>query len=216
MNDWLRLDSGANTPAYNMALDEALLENAATLGQPVLRFYDWTEPCATFGYSQKIAQIEAATKLRPLIRRCTGGGLVPHDGDWTYSLIFTPDHEWSTLSATESYRRVHELLQTAFKLIGIETKMANSCRRPKPGECFEGHELHDLLWNGKKVAGAAQRRNRHGLLIQGSVQPAADWAKEDWRDCLSQGAPRLEAPPKARAHELAGAKYSRDEFKRKR
>ena len=49
MKDWLRLDSGANTPAYNMALDEALLENVATIGQPVLRFYDWTEPCATFG-----------------------------------------------------------------------------------------------------------------------------------------------------------------------
>ncbi|MDP6036237.1 MAG: octanoyltransferase, partial [Verrucomicrobiota bacterium] len=77
MNDWLLLDSGTNTPAYNMALDEALFENAATFGQPVLRFYDWSEPCATFGYSQKIAQIEAATNLRPLIRRCTGGGLVP-------------------------------------------------------------------------------------------------------------------------------------------
>ena len=216
MNDWLRLDSGANTPAYNMALDEALLENAATLGQPVLRFYDWTEPCATFGYSQKIAAIEAATDLRPLIRRCTGGGLVPHDGDWTYSLIFPPDHEWAGLTATESYRRIHELLQTAFAKLGIRATLADCCRRPRPGECFAGHELHDLLWQNKKIAGAAQRRNRHGLLIQGSVQPSADWAKEDWRDCLSQGAPRLEATPKARAHELAGAKYSRDEFNRKR
>jgi lipoate-protein ligase A len=76
--------------------------------------------------------------------------------------------------------------------------------------------LHDLLWQNKKIAGAAQRRNRFGLLIQGSVQPLADWAKEDWQDYLSQGAPRLEATPKARAHELAGAKYSRDEFNRKR
>ena len=167
MKDWLRLDSGANTPAFNMALDEALLENAATLGQPVLRFYDWTEPCATFGYSQKIAAIEAATDLRPLIRRCTGGGLVPHDGDWTYSLIFPPDHEWTALPATESYHRTHALLQQAFGEIGVETELAKSCRRPKPGECFEGHELHDLLWNGKKISGAAQRRNRHGLLIQG-------------------------------------------------
>ena len=216
MNDWLRLDSGANAPAYNMALDEALLENAATLGQPVLRFYDWAEPCATFGYSQKIAAIEAATDLRPLIRRCTGGGLVPHDGDWTYTLIFPPDHEWAGLTATESYRRIHELLQTAFAKLGIRATLADCRRRPRPGECFAGHELHDLLWQNKKIAGAAQRRNRFGLLIQGSVQPLADWAKEDWQDCLSQGAPRLEATPKARALELAGAKYSRDEFNRKR
>ena len=65
--DWLLLISGPSDPAYNMAVDEALLENASTLGQPVLRFYDWTEPCATFGYSQKIDQIEATIKLRPLI-----------------------------------------------------------------------------------------------------------------------------------------------------
>jgi len=216
MKDWLRLDSGANTPAYNMALDEALLDNAATLGHPVLRFYDWTEPCATFGYSQKITQIEAATNLRPLIRRCTGGGLVPHNGDWTYSLIFPPDHEWAGLAATESYLRTHKLLQAAFKDIGAETKLAKSCRRPKPGECFEGHELHDLLFNGKKIAGAAQRRNRLGLLIQGSVQPPADWAQQIWQDCLSQGCSQLEDLPDARAHELDEAKYSKDEHNRKR
>ena len=216
MKDWLRFDSGANTPAYNMALDEALLENAETLGQPVLRFYDWTEPCATFGYSQKIVQIEATTKLRPLIRRCTGGGLVPHDGDWTYSLIFPPNHEWAGQSATESYQRAHELLQAAFEKIGVETVLADCCRRPKPGECFEGHELHDLLWNGKKIAGAAQRRNRLGLLIQGSVQPAGDWSPIDWQDCLGQGCSQPENSPGARANELAEAKYSRDEFNRKR
>ena len=216
MNDWLRLESGANTPAYNMALDEALLENAATLGQPVLRFYDWTEPCATFGYSQKIAVIETATDLRPLIRRCTGGGLVPHDGDWTYSLIFPPDHEWALLTATESYRRTHKLLQAAFEKIGVETELAKSCRRPKPGESFEGHELHDLLWNGKKIAGAAQRRNGHGLLIQGSVQPAENWSQTIWRNCLNQGCPMVEDIPAARARELAETKYSKAEHNQKR
>lgn len=216
MKDWLRLNNGPCEPAYNMALDEALLENAATLGHPVLRFYDWTEPCATFGYSQKITQIEAATNLRPLIRRCTGGGLVPHDGDWTYSLIFPPDHEWAGLAATESYQRTHTLLQASFKEIGVETELAKSCRRPKPGECFEGHELHDLLFNGKKIAGAAQRRNRHGLLIQGSAQPADHWPQTIWQDCLSQGCSQLEDLPDARAHELDEAKYSKDEHNRKR
>ena len=216
MKDWLRLDSGANTPAYNMALDEALLENAATLGQPVLRFYDWTEPCATFGYSQKIAAIEAATDLRPLIRRCTGGGLVPHDGDWTYSLIFPPDHEWAGLTATESYRRIHELLQTAFAKLGIRATLADCCRRPRPGECFAGHELHDLLWQNKKIAGAAQRRNRHGLLIQGSVQPLVDWSKQIWKNELGDDCEMLLETPNTRTIELAKDKYSAEAFNRKR
>ncbi len=94
-----------------MALDEALLEAAARLGRPVLRFYGWTEPAATFGYFQKYAEVERATLLRPLIRRPTGGGIVPHDADWTYSLVFPPDHEWHSLKAEESYRRVHEWIQ---------------------------------------------------------------------------------------------------------
>ena len=216
MNDWLRLDSGANPPAYNMALDEALLETIADIGRPVLRFYDWTAPCATFGYSQKIAQIEAATKLRPLIRRCTGGGLVPHNGDWTYSLIFPPDHEWAKLAATESYLRTHKLLQAAFKVIDVKTELAKSCRRPKPGECFEGHELHDLMWNGKKIAGAAQRRNRHGLLIQGSVQPLVDWSKQMWKNELGDDCETLLETPNTRTIELAKDKYSAEAFNRKR
>lgn len=216
MMNWLLLESGPGEPAGNMALDEALLEHAARLGQPVLRFYDWTEPCATFGYSQKITDIEAATALRPLIRRCTGGGLAPHDGDWTYSLIFPPGHEWTTLPAAESYRRTHALLQTAFQKIGIETELANCCRRPKPGECFEGHELHDLLWNGKKIAGAAQRRNRFGLLIQGSVQTLGDWLQQDWMDALAGDCAILDETPQTRAGELAATKYRLDSYNRKR
>ena len=216
MMNWRFHESGPGDPAYNMALDEALLENSATIGQPVLRSYDWTQSCATFGYSQMIAHIESATALRPLIRRCTGGGLVPHDGDWTYSLIFPPGHEWTTLPAAESYRRAHALLQTAFQEIGIKTELANCCRRPKPGECFEGHELHDLLWNGKKIAGAAQRRNRFGLLIQGSVQPLGDWPQQDWMDALADDSAILNEIPQARAEELAAMKYSLDSFNRKR
>ncbi len=216
MKDWLRLDSGPGEPAYNMALDEALLENAATLGRPLMRFYDWTGPCATFGYSQKIAQIEAATNLRPLIRRCTGGGLVPHDGDWTYSLIFPPDHEWSRLTATESYHRTHKLLQNAFQKIAIETVLADCCQRPKPGECFEGHELHDLLWNGKKIAGAAQRRNWHGLLIQGSVQLLEDWNRQNWQNAFADDSRLLFELPDGRARELVETKYSKAEHNRKR
>ena len=123
MNSWLLLNSGKCAPAFNMALDEALLEAVSRLGRPVLRFYGWTEPAATFGYFQKYADVERATLLRPLIRRPTGGGIVPHDADWTYSLVFPPDHEWHLLKAEESYRRVHEWIQSAFAQLKIETEL---------------------------------------------------------------------------------------------
>jgi lipoate-protein ligase A len=180
MNSWLFINSGKCDAAFNMALDEALLENAARLGKPVLRFYGWTEPAATFGYFQKFSEVGRATHLRPLIRRPTGGGIVPHDADWTYSAIFPPGHEWHLRKVEESYRRIHDWLRLAFAELKIETELAPCCKKSLPGQCFAGHEKFDLLWCGKKIAGAAQRRNKSGLLIQGSIQkPDAENQKSE-------------------------------------
>jgi hypothetical protein len=71
METWFLIRSGPGAPAYNMALDEALLESVPRLGLPVLRFYSWTEPAATFGYLQNYSQAAALTRLRPLVRRPT-------------------------------------------------------------------------------------------------------------------------------------------------
>src|SRR5882757_2351546 len=169
--NWLLLNSGKCAAAFNMALDEALLEAMPRLQKTVLRFYGWTEPAATFGYFQKFSEVERATQLRPLIRRPTGGGIVPHDADWTYSAVFPAGHEWHSLKAEESYRRIHDWLRLAFAEMNVETELAPCCKKSLPGQCFVGHEKFDLLWRDKKIAGAAQRRNRLGLLIQGSVQP---------------------------------------------
>ena len=224
---WLLLKSGPCPPAFNMALDEALLESVSRLGRPVLRFYDWTEPAATFGYFQKYADVERATHLRPLIRRPTGGGIVPHDADWTYSLVFPPGHEWHSLKAEASYRRVHEWIQAAFAKLKVATTLAPNARKTGPGQCFVGHEKFDLLWNGRKIAGAAQRRNKLGLLIQGSVQSApislvrTDWQKAmcavgqlvsgiEWREFAPEDTLRK------RAEFLARQKYSQPAFIRKR
>src|SRR5690242_7405132 len=96
---WHLLDSGLGSACFNMALDEALLEAIAQVEVPLLRFYGWSEPAASFGYFQKYQEIARATLLRPLVRRPTGGGLVPHEADWTYSVIFPPTHEWYSLTA---------------------------------------------------------------------------------------------------------------------
>src|SRR5262249_39703324 len=122
-----------------MALDEALLETAPRLGQPVLRFYGWTEPAASFGYFQKYAEIERATVLRPLVRRPTGGGLVPHDADWTFSLAFPNGHAWYALRAPESYVRAHEWIRMAFARLGVEAELASNRKVALPGQCFAGH-----------------------------------------------------------------------------
>jgi lipoate-protein ligase A len=173
-----------------MALDEALLEAMPRLGAPVLRFYSWTEAAASFGYFQRYSEVERMTALRPLVRRPTAGGLVPHDADWTYSLAFPTVHEWYSLAAIQSYERVHRWIQSAFELLNVSTELAEG-RQVGAGQCFVGHEKFDLLWRGQKIAGAAQRRTRDGLLIQGSVQPTAiSERRSDWEKAMLDTATR--------------------------
>jgi lipoyl(octanoyl) transferase len=219
------VNSGPREAAFNMAFDEAVLEALPRFGQPVLRFYGWTEPAATFGYFQKFAEVERATRLRPLIRRPTAGGIVPHDADWTYSLAFPAGHEWHSLRAEESYRRAHAWIQAAFAALGAETELAAGCNKSAPGQCFVGHEKFDLLWHGRKIAGAAQRRNRLGLLIQGSVQPPPlPLARADWeRAMVATALPSSRATELdpdgllfARVAELMAQKYAQPTYHRKR
>lgn len=232
MNFWFSINSGQGDAAFNMALDEALLEAMGRLRTPVLRFYGWSEKAASFGYFQKFSSVERATLLRPLVRRPTGGGIVPHDADWTYSFAVPPGHEWYSLTAIESYRGIHEWIQRAFAKLSIETELASEGKPgaggPEiPGECFTGHEKFDVLWRGRKIAGAAQRRNKLGLLIQGSVQPPlASITREDWETAMQTAATEtfsIEWNPLspgenlwARATELARQKYSQSGYNRKR
>jgi lipoate-protein ligase A len=224
---WHFLNSGPCDAAFNMALDEALLEFAPHLGRPVLRFYGWTQPAASFGYFQHHAEIARATPLRPLVRRPTGGGLVPHDADWTYSLAFPPSHEWYSLPATESYQRAHEWVRDAFARMSVATELASCCRKSAPGQCFAGWEKSDVLWQGRKIAGAAQRRTKNGLLIQGSVQPPPlELAKADWqaamcvaaiaKHCTGWDELVVDGELLARAETLAQTRYSQARYNERR
>jgi len=207
-----------------MAWDEALLEHAARFGHPLLRLYGWTEPAATFGYFQRHAEIAASTPLRPLIRRPTGGGWVPHEADWTYAVIVPPRHPWYARSARDSYRHMHLWLQSAFARCGLVTELAGCCDHTGPGRCFGGGwEQNDLLFRGRKLAGAAQRRNQLGLLIQGSVQPIPRGLERTaWERALTADpeqawenlAPAAEL--KARVADLAANKYAGPQHNEKR
>jgi lipoyl(octanoyl) transferase len=221
------LHSGSNNSARNMAVDEALLEAMPRFGMPVLRFYSWTEPAASFGYFQKYADVERMTSLRPLVRRPTAGGLVPHDADWTYSLVFPTIHEWYSLTAIQSYERVHRWIQSAFANLSIATELASERHQAGAGQCFAGHEKFDLLWRGQKIAGAAQRRTRVGLLIQGSVQPPpTPLQRSYWEHAMQENVAQAtvvewnnfipDSLLNERIQFLAAQKYSQTAYNRKR
>jgi lipoate-protein ligase A len=152
---------------------------------------------------------------------------VPHDADWTYSLAFPPSHAWYSLRAAQSYLAVHQWIHRSFAFLGVRTQLAVSEDKPAPGRCFIGAEKFDLLREGAKIAGAAQRRNRSGLLIQGSIQPGTcKHSREDWEKAMCApgnlpGDIQFESlawgdAPASRAKTLAAEKYSRPEYNARR
>ena len=224
---WFILNSGLGDAAENMACDEALLEASSSQNHPAVRFYGWEKPAATFGYFQRYADVSVLTHLRPLIRRPTGGGLVLHDGDWTYSVSIPPTDAWFALRAVESYQRIHEWVQAAFHDLGIATTLSPCCVPEGPGQCFVGAEQFDLLHDGAKIAGAAQRRRKDGLLIQGSIQagktgvqrPAFEHAfceagARQWKIRWQDFRPAPEFSQHVR--QLASGKYSRGDYNERR
>ncbi|MBL9214286.1 MAG: lipoate--protein ligase family protein [Opitutaceae bacterium] len=170
--------------AENMALDFLLLQRYPDAGMPRFRHYEWQRPAFTFGFSQKIEFVRAHVPAGlELCRRPTGGGIVDHRQDWTYSLVLPRGHPLADARATESYRVVHEALAAALAALGLPAEVKRACDpcESGPGICFQRAELHDVEnpRTGAKIAGAAQKRNRHGLLFQGSIEKsavgAADW-----------------------------------------
>lgn len=163
-----------------MAVDALLLESAGRLAKPVLRFYAWEGPAFTFGYSQRWSMIEAGLgpTVGERIRRLTGGGIVDHRADLTYALVVPPGHAHFRLSAPRLYKGLHRALADALAATSVPADLApcpkacaDPARRGPALACFTGPEADDVIHRktGGKLAGAAMKRNRRGLLVQGSV-----------------------------------------------
>ena len=215
--------------AENMALDFLLLQRYPA-PVPRLRHYEWRGPAFTFGFSQKIGFVRAnlpADENFDLCRRPTGGGIVDHRHDWTYALVLPRGHALYDERAAQSYRIVHECLARALVALGQPAQVKTACDpcETGPGICFQRAELYDVVNTptGAKIAGAAQKRNKHGLLFQGSIEKSAvgpvDWEEFSVRfaAALAQalGVEPQETPwPELNEDEVAGLieQYSAPEW----
>ncbi|HEY5311245.1 MAG TPA: biotin/lipoate A/B protein ligase family protein [Pirellulales bacterium] len=174
--------------AWNMAVDELLVEQAAAAGRWTLRLYQWERPTLSLGYFQA-HQLRAAhppSAACPLVRRVSGGGAILHDRELTYCLAVPEEHPLAT-DAERLYRAVHGSLVEALGRLGIASNMnvvvAPSAIKPRPlvagapaadpAEepflCFQRHAPGDVLVQGSKVVGSAQRRRRGAILQHGSI-----------------------------------------------
>ena len=150
-----------------MAVDEWLLETSRV---PVLRVYEWSGEWVSVGYFGKISEARETFPGVEIVRRWTGGGMVDHRADWTYTLVAPQGEPLAGCRGAESYRRIHAALAGILTAEGIPARLSPGGDETGATLCFENPVNHDLLGaDGRKLAGAGQRRSRTGLLHQGSV-----------------------------------------------
>ncbi len=157
----------------NMAVDELLLEKSDKLGGRILlRIYGWDQPSISIGYTQHYSSVQGEEGKYSIVRRPTGGGIVYHDRDLTYTLIIPQGHSVEKLDRTESYHVFHRAILGTMKKFGLEGSLAPTAANVADRatmRCFVTPTKYDVLCGTRKMAGAAQRRTKKGILHQGSI-----------------------------------------------
>ncbi|NMC30781.1 MAG: lipoate--protein ligase family protein [Pelolinea sp.] len=174
---WRLIVNAPAEGAWNMAVDEAILESTAGYLQPTtLRLYSWNPFCLSLGYAQPIKDINEQ-RLKEygwdFVRRPTGGKAILHADELTYSICAAQDDPHVQGSVLESYRHLSQGLMAALRGVGLT---ANSEPHKEPAErnttkpiCFEVPSDYEITLNGKKIIGSAQARKKNGVLQHGAV-----------------------------------------------
>lgn len=187
-----------STGSWNMAVDQALLMSAENENRATLRFYGWSEPTLSLGYFQKHEDRKKHLESAgcSMVRRRSGGGAIMHDQELTYSLALPSTNRWSKQNG-QLYDLIHEQiigvlarnglvahlfrdLQQTVEPVDAATAsedLSNDRQEASPlpfvsGDaflCFQRRTSGDIVMDGFKVVGSAQRRLKHSLLQHGSV-----------------------------------------------
>lgn len=179
----LQVINTGRAPAQEiMDQDEALLEGLDPSGQPILHLYEWKHPSATYGYFAQPARdldLEAAKRRGlDLAKRPTGGGIVFHIWDLAFSFLMPANHPAFSLNTLENYRFVNEAVLATMHEIFPQSpaSLIEASFAPKSEECshfcMARPTQYDVVYQGKKIAGAAQRRRKSGYLHQGTISLA--------------------------------------------
>jgi lipoate-protein ligase A len=173
----------------NMDMDEALLEGFPTGGGPILRFYQWDRPTLSLGYFQKAEEVAdlayCASKGVPVVRRPTGGGAILHHLEFTLSLFLPLNHPLLACTLPESYLVISRPVAEVLRGLGAAVSFRGEASKDKhAANCFAGQACPDLVHQGRKIFGSAQRRKNGAMLFHGSLLLGLD--KELWQGVFGQ------------------------------
>ncbi|NJP37647.1 lipoate--protein ligase family protein [Alkalicoccus luteus] len=190
MEQWYYINSGAAGPAYNMALDEKLMDwHREGHIPPVIRFYEWDPASLSLGYFQRVDRDIDTEAVKHhgagLVRRPTGGRAVLHEDELTYSIIVKEDHPGIPAGITEAYRVLSGGLLLGFKNMGLEAGFSiprteeekADLKSPRSAVCFDAPSWYEMVVNGRKIAGSAQTRQKGVILQHGSIIRSFDEEK---------------------------------------
>lgn len=174
---WRLIETPPARGAWNMAVDEALLESVYRgRGLPTLRLYAWDPPCLSLGYAQPFADVNTETLRQngwDIVRRPTGGRAILHADELTYSVIAPETEPRVAGGVLESYLRLSKALLQALKKLGLpaETEAKDDEKKPKKPNpvCFEVPSNYEITVNGRKLIGSAQARRKEGILQHGAL-----------------------------------------------
>ena len=184
-NIWRLIDTGFSNAYLNMAIDEVLMLSCKNglAKYPVMRFYQWKPSGLSLGYAQKFGagfNINNCKKLGiDVVRRLTGGQTVLHDGDLTYS-VAVPENYFETPKTKNLYEMISLGLKEGLKVLGIKAHSLNPDEakiKDKSFNCFCNISSYEILINGKKLVGSAQRRTSGALLQHGAILVKVDYEK---------------------------------------
>jgi lipoate-protein ligase A len=181
--NWRLLRTPPAEGAWNMAVDEAILESTAQgIMPPTIRLYAWSPACLSLGYAQSFDDIDLENLDKfgwDKVRRPTGGRAILHTDELTYSICGSKNSPLLMGSVLESYQRLSRGLLEALRLIGIESdlpKLTNESRSTSTQNpvCFEVPSNYEITVGGKKLIGSAQSRKKNGVLQHGTLPLCGD------------------------------------------
>lgn len=172
------IHTGQKSAEENMRFDAELLENAKDFFNPVLHFYEWKSPSATYGYFANPATLLFLDQIGPLelAKRPTGGGVIFHNWDFAFSILVPTSSALYSVNTLNNYALINAVV-----LSSIESFLGNSTSfylTPQDGAslvkdckhfCMANPTQYDVMLKNKKIAGAAQRKTKNGFLHQGSI-----------------------------------------------
>jgi len=184
MTQWRLLITPPARGAWNMAVDEAILEYIGrNESRPTLRLYAWDPACLSLGHAQPFSDVDVnRLKARgwEVVRRATGGRAILHTDELTYSVIAPNDEPRVAGTVLESYNRLAQALLVAIKELELAVEMkegkADGNGTPNP-ICFEVPSTYEITVDGKKLIGSAQARKKEGVLQHGSLPLTGNLAR---------------------------------------